>query len=131
MFKMPRKEKIMPNILFLAQFAPTNGTVLNEPKTPEEKFYAETYHWKIVEILQKTKYNIDTASDVSYFMKNHEKYQLVWSVYNRLGFRNSEIFVQSLCEYYNIKYIGATPNVRALVEDKSMVSAQLIGVIKT
>lgn len=120
MFKMPRKEKFMPNILFLAQFAPTNGVVLNEPKTPEEKFYAETYHWKIVEILQKTNYNIDTASDVSYFMKNHEKYQLVWSVYNRLGFRNSEIFVQSLCEYYNIKYIGATPNVRALVEDKSM-----------
>lgn len=110
----------MPNILFLAQFAPTNGILLNEPKTPEEKFYAETYHWKIVDILQKTKYNIDTASDVSYLINNHEKYQLVWSVYNRLGFRNSEIFVQSLCEYYNIKYIGATSNVRALVEDKSM-----------
>lgn len=110
----------MPNILFLAQFAPTNGIILNKPKTPEEKFYAETYHWKIVDILQKSKYNIDTASDVDYFIKNHKKYQLVWSVYNRLGFRNSEIFVQSLCEYYNIKYIGAAPNVRALVEDKSM-----------
>lgn len=70
--------------------------------------------------MQKSKYNIDTASDVDYLIKNHDKYQLVWSVYNRLGFRNSEIFVQSLCEYYNIKYIGATPNVRALVEDKSM-----------
>lgn len=110
----------MTNILFLAQFAPTNGIVLNPPKTSEEKFYAETYHWKIVDILQKSKYNIDTASDVDYLIKNHDKYQLVWSVYNRLGFRNSEIFVQSLCEYYNIKYIGATPNVRALVEDKSM-----------
>lgn len=29
-------------------------------------------------------------------------------------------FVQSICEYYNLPYIGATPNVRALVEDKSM-----------
>ena len=110
----------MTNILFLAQFAPTDGIILNKPKTPEEKFYAETYHWKIVEILQKSKYNVDTASDVDYLIKNHDKYQLVWSVYNRLGFRNSEIFVQSLCEYYNIKYIGATPNVRALVEDKSL-----------
>lgn len=108
------------NILFLAQFAPTNGIVINKPETPEEIFYAETYHWKIIDILKKTKYNIDTASDVDFFIKNHEKYQLVWSVYNRLGFRNSEIFVQSLCEYYDIKYIGAAPNVRALVEDKSM-----------
>ncbi|MBQ6993978.1 MAG: hypothetical protein IJN64_05780 [Lachnospiraceae bacterium] len=110
----------MPNILFLAQFAPTNGIILNPPSTQEEKFYAETYHWKIVEILKKAKYNIDTASNIEFLIENHNKYDLVWSVYNRLGFRNSEIFVQSLCEYYNIKYIGATPNVRALVEDKSL-----------
>jgi D-alanine-D-alanine ligase len=45
---------------------------------------------------------------------------LVWSVYNRLGFRNSEIFVPSLCEYFGLKYIGAAPNVRALIEDKSI-----------
>ena len=110
----------MPNILFLAQFAPTNGRILNPPITPEEVFYAETYHWPIIDILKKINYNIDTASDVDFLIKNHNKYQLVWSVYNRLGFRNSEIFVQSLCEYYNIKYIGATPNIRALVEDKSL-----------
>lgn len=120
MFNHNTKGEIMVNILFLAQFAPTDGIVLNPPKTPEEKFYAETYHWKIIDILKKTKYNVDTASDVDFFIKNHNKYQLVWSVYNRLGFKNSEIFVQSLCEYYKIKYIGATPNIRALVEDKSM-----------
>lgn len=110
----------MSKILFLAQFAPTNGKVLVPPKTPEEEFYATTYHWKIIEALDKLNYDFDTASDVNYLIMNHDKYQLVWSVYNRLGFRNSEIFIQSLCEYYNIKYIGATPNVRALVEDKSM-----------
>lgn len=110
----------MPRILFLAQFAPTDGILLEPPKTPEEKFYAETYHWKIIESLKRLNYDYDTASDVSYLLKNYNKYQLVWSVYNRLGFRNSEIFVQSLCEYLGIKYIGATPNVRALVEDKSM-----------
>ena len=48
MFKENTKEEKMTNILFLAQFAPTNGIVLNPPKTSEEKFYAETYHWKIV-----------------------------------------------------------------------------------
>ena len=94
------KGEKMPNILFLAQFAPTNGRILNPPITPEEVFYAETYHWPIIDILKKINYNIDTASDVDFLIKNHNKYQLVWSVYNRLGFRNSEIFVQSLCEYY-------------------------------
>ena len=108
------------NILFLAQFAPTNGIILNPPQTLEEKFYAETYHWKIIDILKKSNYNIDTASDINYFIENHKKYQLVWSVYNRLGFRKREKILQYLCEYYGIKYIGATPNVRALVEDKSM-----------
>ncbi|MBD5157735.1 MAG: ATP-grasp domain-containing protein [Butyrivibrio sp.] len=110
----------MPKILFLAQFAPTDGKVLVPPQTSEEEFYASTYHQKIIDVLTKGNYDFDTASDVNYLIRNHDKYQLVWSVYNRLGFRNSEIFVQSLCEFYNIEYIGATPNVRALVEDKSM-----------
>lgn len=38
MFKENTKEEKMTNILFLAQFAPTNGIVLNPPKTSEEKF---------------------------------------------------------------------------------------------
>lgn len=110
----------MSKILFLAQFAPTNGIALNHPKNQEEIFYAETYHWKIIEALNELNYDFDTASDVKYLLDNHNKYDLVWSVYNRLGFRNSEIFIQSLCEYLNIKYIGAAPNVRALIEDKSL-----------
>ena len=55
MFNINAKGEKMPNILFLAQFAPTNGIVLNPPETPEEKFYAETYHWKIIDILNKSK----------------------------------------------------------------------------
>ncbi len=109
----------MQRLLFLAQFAPTNGHLIS-PVTPEEVFYAETYHLPIYEILCKGNYDFISSNDVNELIINHSKYDLVWSVYNRLGFRNCEIFVQSLCEYYNIPYIGATPNVRALVEDKSM-----------
>ena len=110
----------MSKMLLLAQFAPTDGIMLHPPKTAEEVFYAETYHLKIIESLKRLNYDFDTASDIEYLLKNKSKYQLIWSLYNRLGFRNSEIFVQSLCEYLDIKYIGASPNVRALVEDKSM-----------
>lgn len=109
----------MAKILFLAQFAPTNGKEI-EPKSPEEKFYAETYHLPICNILDKYGYDYVASSDINELIQNHSKYDLVWSVYNRLGFRNCEIFVQSICEYYNVPYIGAAPNVRALVEDKSM-----------
>lgn len=109
----------MKRLLFLAQFAPTNGKQV-KPTTAEEKFYAETYHLPIYNILCKNKYNFVSSCDVSELIQNHKTYDLVWSVYNRLGFRNSEVFVQSLCEYYKIPYIGATPNIRAMVEDKSM-----------
>ena len=114
-----KEEEYMAKILFLAQFAPTNGKFV-EPQSAEEKFYAETYHLPICDILEKYGYDYVTSSDVNELIQNHNQYDLVWSVYNRLGFRNCEIFVQSICEYYNLQYIGAAPNVRALVEDKSM-----------
>ena len=109
----------MPRLLFLAQFAPTNGKIVL-PATPEEEFYANTYHMPIYNILRKNHYDFVSSSDVNELICNHCDYDLVWSVYNRLGFRNSEIFVQSLCEFYEIPYIGAAPNIRAMVEDKSM-----------
>jgi D-alanine-D-alanine ligase len=107
-------------MLFLAQFAPTDGVLLNEPKNNEERFYCETYHSKIIEVLNGMNIDFYSTSDVNHIMTNHNDYDLVWSLYNRLYFRNSEIFVQSLCEFYGLKYIGAAPNIRALVEDKSM-----------
>lgn len=109
----------MARLLFLAQFAPTNNKLV-ETKNDAEKFYAETYHIKIYELLKK--YNIDfySTNDVNYLVEHHEEFDIVWSLYNRIGFRNCEIFVQSLCEYYKLEYIGAAPNIRALIEDKSM-----------
>lgn len=106
-------------MLFLAQFAPTNGKII-EPSTPEEEFYANTYHIPIYNILKQSHFDFTSSNDIKELINNHDNYDLVWSVYNRLGFRNSEIFVQSLCEYYKIPYIGAAPNVRAMIEDKSM-----------
>ena len=106
-------------ILFLAQFAPNHDFYI-EPQNDMEVFYAETYHHKIYEVLSKTGHKIITSNKVDSLIKNYEEIDLVWSFYNRIGFRNSEIFVQSLCEYLKIPYIGAAPNVRALVEDKNL-----------
>lgn len=106
-------------ILFLAQFAPNHFEYI-EPQNNLETFYAETYHHKIYEVLTKTGHEIITSNNVDYLIKNYKEIDLVWSLYNRIEFRNSEIFVQSLCEYLKVPYIGATPNIRALVEDKHL-----------
>lgn len=37
-----------------------------------------------------------------------------------MPFRNSEIFISSVAEYYKIAYLGARPNIRALAEDKHL-----------
>lgn len=80
----------MAKILFLAQFAPTNGKKVI-PLSSEEKFYAETYHLPICDILEKYGYDYVTSSDVKELIQNYAQYDLVWSVYNRLGFRNCEV----------------------------------------
>ena len=84
----------MPRILFLAQFAPTEGVFLETPKSPEEKFYAETYHWKIIESLKKLNYDFDTASDIEYLINNYDKCFLLNS--------GSYLIVKNS---YNIMYI--------------------------
>lgn len=82
----------MAKILFLAQFAPTNGEFI-QTSTPEEEFYAQTYHIPIYNFLVNNNYDFVSSNDVNELIINHDKYDLVWSVYNRLGFRNSEVFV--------------------------------------
>lgn len=51
----------MAKILFLAQFAPTNGKKVI-PLSSEEKFYAETYHLPICDILEKYGYDYVTST---------------------------------------------------------------------
>ena len=70
----------MAKILFLAQFAPTNGKKVI-PLSSEEKFYAETYHLPICDILEKYGYDYVTSSDVKELIQNYAQYDLVWSVY--------------------------------------------------
>lgn len=113
----------MRKLLFLAEYAPTNGQIATKPKDGENKFYAESYHFKIVETLAELKCDFYSTSDINFLIDNYKNYDLVWSIYNRINFRNSEIFVQSLCERLGVNYIGATPNIRAIAEDKSAAKA--------
>lgn len=89
-------------------------------KTQPKYFIQRHVIKKIYDILKKYNFDFYSTNDVNELIEKHDEFDLVWSLYNRIGFRNCEIFVQSLCEYYHLPYIGAAPNIRALIEDKSI-----------
>lgn len=42
----------------------------------------------------------------------------VFSLMNRFAMSRPEIFISSYCEFIQIPYLGAPPNIRAIAEDK-------------
>ena len=115
-----RGERTMKNkdikLLFLAKYAPES---INSPIPSgiHDTVYAQ-YHHDIYKILYEEFETIVSMSDINEYVNNRPSVDFVFSLYNRMPFRNSEIFVSSLSEYYKIPYLGATPNVRAIAEDK-------------
>ena len=109
-------------LLFLAKYAPkTINSRL--PSGIEDILYAE-YHYDIYRILHDNFPNIISTSNIENIIHQKPDVDYIFSLYNRLPFRNSEIFVSSLAEYYNIAYLGARPNIRAIAEDKHLAKLQ-------
>lgn len=105
-------------LLFLAKYAPKS---INSPIPNDihDTVYAQ-YHHDIYKILYDEFETIVSMSDINEYVNKKPYVDFVFSLYNRMPFRNSEIFVSSLSEYYKIPYLGATPNVRAIAEDKHL-----------
>lgn len=115
------------NILFLAKFAPDNDKY---PLITEQTdgIYAQ-YHFDIYKILQKLCPNVTCANDPTVLLSPSSRFNYVFSLLNRAPYRNSEIFISSLLEYLNIPYLGSSPNMRAIAEDKHLakIVAQYAG----
>lgn len=112
------KEKNL-RILFLAKFAPNVGE--DYPLVTEESdgIYAQ-YHYDIYQILKNIYPKTVCCRDVNTLINESNSYDYVFTLLNRAPYRNSEIFVSALLEYFNIPYLGARPNIRALAEDKHL-----------
>ena len=105
-------------MLFLAHYAPQN---LHSPLPTGIKHavYAE-YHYKVFQIL-KSIFPLTTPScNPAIMLQENLPFDYIFSLYNRMPFRNSEVFVSSVAEYHGIPYLGARPNIRALAEDKHL-----------
>lgn len=102
------------NILYVAKYAPnpkdSYGNVM-------DLSYAQ-YHEDIYNVLKENFSNVRSINDPKILLTKKPKEDFVCSLLNRMPFRNSEIFISSLMEYYRKPYLGAPPNIRAIAEDK-------------
>jgi len=102
-------------ILFLAKYAP-NFEVVNiesiERKTVE-------YHKQIYDAIIKLGHSVVATDDFSHLLDNSAAYDLVWSLLKDET-RDIQMLISSLCNKFNVKYVGASSTVRALMLDKSL-----------
>lgn len=107
------------NILFLAKFAPVTGSEYPLSTEETDGIYAQ-YHYDIYKILKELCPKTVCAHTPEILLNGKIKFDFVFTLLNRAPYKNSEIFVSALLEYLKIPYLGATPNIRALAEDKHL-----------
>ncbi len=103
-------------ILYLARFAP-DDPVYEMKADGVLSGYAE-YHFNLYKALTEIGYAVTSSSKPYAAWTAGGNVDFVFSMLNRMPFRNPEIHVPSVCEYLRLPYLGAPPNIRALAEDK-------------
>ncbi|MDR0306684.1 MAG: ATP-grasp domain-containing protein [Chitinispirillales bacterium] len=103
-------------ILFLAKYAEEiNYSFENE----WEEDYCKNYHKPLRLALENTGHTIISTTDRDYLCKNSD-IDLVFSVYYNMNFQNSDAYISLLCEKLSIPYLGASPNVKIIDNDKAL-----------
>lgn len=105
-------------ILYLAKYAPS-------PDSPKPILHPSlgvtpVYHHEIYAILLALGFQVEPSSSLGRLMRGPSDYHYVFSLFNRAPFAASEVFVSTVCEYLRVAYLGATPHVRSLAEDKHL-----------
>lgn len=100
-------------ILFLAKNALWDGS-----GTAEDGNHAR-YHVEMREVLQSLGLNL-TISDNFDILYGKPDVDFVFPLLNRAGFYNSEMLCPLLCERAGIPYLGASPILRGLSDDKHL-----------
>ena len=103
-------------IMFLAPYAPDAPDFSKKPYTGNGGY--PQYHYNIYKAIQDIGYDVVSSSKPYsvQFAKGNVDY--VFSLMNRFAMSRPEIFISSYCEFIQIPYLGAPPNIRAIAEDK-------------
>jgi len=100
------------SMLFLAKHAGTDVAF-----DPVDGNHA-AYHREIGDSLADAGFDLTRSADITALVDNDQRFGYVFSLMNRLGFRNSEVLVSALCERTHVPYLGARPIVRGVAGDK-------------
>lgn len=113
--------------LFVAPYAPTIDAPC--PDAHPVHGVAPRYNYELYSILKDLNVPVTPCSDLHHFTSLLPEHDFVFTIFNQARFRNSEMYVSTICEFHQVPYLGAPPNIRALAEDKlwSKLVAQNIG----
>ncbi len=111
LLELSKNQRRNTKILYLSEYAP-NGDSFQKDQ--------HTYHKEIYDLLVEIGLSVHARCSIEDLISCHQEFNYVFSLLNRMNFNNSEILISSLCEYYYLPYLGSTPNIRALAEDKHL-----------
>lgn len=101
------------HILFIAKNALWDGT-----GSPEDGNHAK-YHREMRQVLEGLGLNLTIGNRFEHLLED-PNFDFVFPLLNRAGFFNSEMFGPLLCERAGIPYLGASPILRGLSDDKHL-----------
>jgi D-alanine-D-alanine ligase len=110
---IPDEAKAALRIMFIAKHALWEGGL-----HPEDGNHA-LYHVEVREILKDLGLNLVLADRHEVLFENPEV-DFVFPLLNRGGFLNSEMMLPLLCTRLGIPFLGATPILRGLADDKHL-----------
>ena len=110
--KAHAKERL--KILFLAKWAEGDGTPDSEDGTHA------TYHYELRETLKDIGFNVEACGRYERLFDEPD-YDFLFTLFNRGGFLNSEMLAPLLGTYRNVPFLGASPILRGLGDDKHLM----------
>jgi D-alanine-D-alanine ligase len=110
---IPARAKERLRILFIAKHAKWRGGL-----HPEDGNHA-LYHVETREVLQSLGLNLELADNYEELFARPDV-DFVFPLLNRGGFLNSEMMLPLLCTRLGLPYLGATPILRGLADDKHL-----------
>jgi D-alanine-D-alanine ligase len=110
---IPERAKQRLRILFIAKHAKWAGGL-----HPEDGNHA-LYHVETREVLQSLGLNLALADNYDDLFERPEA-DFVFPLLNRGGFLNSEMMLPLLCTRLGLPYLGASPILRGLADDKHL-----------
>lgn len=112
--RIPEEAKQRLTALFIAKHALGDGSL-----HPEDGNHA-IYHHEVRTILEGLGIGLKVANSYNALFEKPEGVDFVFPLLNRGGFLNSEMMLPLLCTRLGLPYVGATPILRGLSDDKHL-----------